>query len=84
MALRTSDTQLCRVALLLLRVVENAPDDTWPNVHHELDRMHPVTLATADGELAQRTATTARRKSILAALRLPGPPRFLDFTVPGD
>jgi hypothetical protein len=39
--------QLCGLALLLLRVVENATDDTWRNVRHELDRMHLVTLATA-------------------------------------
>jgi len=38
----------------LLRVVENATDDTWRNIRHELDRMHLVTLATADGQVAQR------------------------------
>jgi hypothetical protein len=76
--------QLCWLALLLLRVVENATDDTWHNVRHELDRMHLVTLATADGRVAQRTATTAGQKTILAALKLPEPPRFFDFTVPSD
>jgi hypothetical protein len=41
--------QLCwLVLLLIMRVVENATDDTWRNVRHELDRMHLVTLATAD------------------------------------
>ena len=44
--------QLCWLALLLLRVVENATDDTWRNVRDELDRMHLVTLATADGQVA--------------------------------
>ncbi len=76
--------QLCWLALLLLRVVENATDDTWRNVRHELDRMQLVTLATADGRVAQRTATTAGQKTILAALKLPEPPRFFDFTVPSD
>jgi hypothetical protein len=76
--------QLCWLALLLLRVVENATDDTWRNVRHELDRMHLVTLATADGQVAQRTATTAGQKSILAALKLPEPPRFFDFTAASD
>ena len=74
--------QLCWLALLLLRVVENATDDTWRNVHHELDRMHLVTLATPDGQVAQRSATTAGQKAILAALQLPEPARFFDFTVP--
>jgi Transposase DDE domain len=74
--------QLCWLALLLLRVIENATDDTWRNVRHELDRMHLVTLATADGQVAQRSATTAGQKAILAALELPEPARFFDFTVP--
>ncbi len=76
--------QLCWLALLLLRVVENATDDTWRNVRHELDRMHLVTLATADGQVAQRSAVTAKQKAILAALKLPEPPRFFDFTMPSD
>ena len=76
--------QLCWLALLLLRVVENATDDTWRNVRHELDRMHLITLATADGQVAQRSATTAGQKTILAALKLGEPPRFFDFTVPSD
>src|SRR5918994_1117658 len=32
--------QLCWLALLLIRVVENATGDTWRNTRHELDRMH--------------------------------------------
>jgi hypothetical protein len=74
--------QLCWLALLLIRVVENATGDTWRNTRHELDRMHLVTLATPDGQVAQRSATTPRHKAILAALELPEPPRFFDFTVP--
>jgi len=76
--------QLCWLALLLTRVVENATEDTWRNVRHELDRMHLVTLATTEGHVAQRTATTTGQKTILAALELPEPPRFFDFTVPTD
>lgn len=74
--------QLCWLGLLLMRVIENATDDTWRNVRHELDRMHLITLATADGHVAQRTATTAGQKTILAALKLTEPARFFDFTVP--
>ncbi|MDY6872048.1 MAG: transposase, partial [Actinomycetota bacterium] len=71
--------QLCWLALLLIRVAETAADDTWRNLRHELDRMHLVTLATADGRVAQRSATTAGQKTILNALDLPEPPRYLDF-----
>ncbi len=76
--------QLCWLALLLMRVIENATDHTWRNVRHELDRMHLITLATADGHVAQRTATTAGQKTILAALLLAEPARFFDFTVPAS
>ncbi len=61
--------QLCWLALLLIRVVENGTGNTWRNTRHELDRMHLVTLATTDGHLAQRTATTP------AAQGDPGRPR---------
>ena len=62
----------------------DATGDTWRNVRHELDRMHLVSLATAEGRLAQRSATTAGQKTILTALVLPEPTRFFDFTVPSD
>jgi len=54
------------------------------HVRNELDRLHLVTLATADGQVAQRSATTAGHKTILAALELPEPARFFDFTIPTD
>ena len=72
--------QLCWLALLLLRVIENATGDTWRNVRHELDRLHLITLATGHGRIAQRSTLTTGHKTILAALELPAPPRYFDFT----
>jgi transposase len=72
--------QLCWLALLLIRVAETRTGETWRNLHHELDRMHLVTFATADGRVAQRSATTNDQKTILTALDLPEPPKYLDFT----
>ena len=72
--------QLCWLALLLIRVIENTTTDTWRNTRHELDRMHLVTLATADGTVAQRSQATPGQRAILNALDLPEPPRFFDFT----
>ena len=63
---------------------ENGTDDTWRDIRHELDRMHLVTLATADGQVAQRSVLTAGQKAILSAIKLGEPPRFFDFTVPSD
>ncbi len=72
--------QLCWLALLLIRVAETRTGDTWRNLRHELDRMHLVTFATADGRVAQRSALTANQKTILAALDLPEPPKYIDIT----
>ena len=74
--------QLCWLALLLLRVIENATGDTWRNTRRELDRMHLVTLATSAGRVAQRSTTTPGQQTVLRALDLPEPPRFFDFTLP--
>ena len=76
--------QLCSLALLLIRVAETRTGDTWRNLRQELDRMHLVTLATADGRVAQRSALTNGQKTILAALDLPEPPKYLDFTAVTD
>ncbi len=72
--------QLCWLAMLLIRAAETRTGDTWRHLRHELDRMHLVTLATADGRVAQRSALTGDQKTILAALDLPEPPKYLDFT----
>jgi hypothetical protein len=76
--------QLCWLALLLIRVAENAASDTWRNLRHELDRMHLVTLTAAGGQVAQRSATTPGQQAILHALGLQEPPKFFDFTLPAD
>jgi hypothetical protein len=74
--------QLCWLGLLLVRVIENGTGDTWRNVRHELDRMHLVTMETAEGRVAQRSNTTAGQAEILKALHIAEPGRFLDFEVP--
>lgn len=72
--------QLCWLALLLIRVMENTTGQTWRTLHHQLDRLHLVTLATGHGQVAQRSATTPEQKAIWAALELAEPARFFDFT----
>jgi transposase len=72
--------QLCWLALLLLRIAETETNDSWRNLRNELDRLHLVTLATSEGQVAQRTELTHRQRQILTALKLPEPPLFYDFT----
>ena len=67
------------LALLLIRVAETRTGYTWRNLRDQLDRMHLVTFATADGRVAQRSALTRDQQTILAALDLPEPPKHLDF-----
>lgn len=74
--------QLCWLALLLIRVVENTTGHTWRTIRHELDRLHLLTLATAEGRVAQRTTLTPGQKTILGALDLDEPRKFYDFTTP--
>jgi hypothetical protein len=76
--------QLCWLALLLIRVAETRAGDTWRNLRHELDRMHLVTMDTADGRIAQRTAITADQYAILAALQLREPGLIHDYQLPED
>ncbi|GAC1345752.1 MAG: IS1634 family transposase [Candidatus Dormibacteria bacterium] len=71
---------LCWLGLLLIRIAENATQDTWRNLRHELDRLHLVTLGTAHGQVAQRSLPSARQRAILSALELPEPPRYFEFT----
>ncbi len=75
--------QLCWLALLLIRTVEHETGDTWRNVRNELDRMHLVTLETAEGRVAQRSTTTPRQHQIFRALEIAEPARFYDFELPG-
>ena len=73
--------QLCWLALLLIRVVENATGETWRCVRDELERMHLVTLETGEGRVAKRSLTTPGQRRIFAALELAEPPAFSDFEV---
>lgn len=77
-----SRIQLCWLALLLIRVIENGCGDTWRNVRNELDRMHLVTLGTKEGRIAKRPATTKGQREILTALNLREPAQILDYELP--
>lgn len=77
-----SHIQLCWLALLLIRVIENGCGDTWRNVRNELDRMHLVTLGTKEGRIAKRSGTTQGQREILTALNLREPAQIIDYELP--
>jgi len=70
---------LCWLALLLIRVAEQATGDTWRNLRHELDRMHLGTFEGTAGTVRRRTATTAGQAAILRALDLAEPREFSEL-----
>ncbi len=61
-------------------IIETTTGDTWRNIRDELERLHLVTLATTQGQVAQRSELTPGHRRILGALDLPEPPRYFDFT----
>jgi len=73
--------QLCWLALLLIRVVENATGESWRCLREELERLHLVTLESAEGRVVRRSRTTAGQRRIFKALELPEPALFSDIEV---
>lgn len=71
---------LCWLALLLIRIAENATGETWRNLRHELDRLHAGEFTGNNGRILQRTDLTDAQQAIFTALGVSLPPRFLDFT----
>ena len=72
--------QLCWLALLLIRVAETRTGDTWRNLRHELDRMHLVTLATADGRGAKLWPHRGPEEHLLRALAARDAQIYLVYT----
>jgi len=71
---------LCWLALLLMRVAENACEDSWPNLRRELQRINLGSFAGPAGSFRQRTEISASQRAILAKLKLAEPPRIQELT----
>jgi hypothetical protein len=70
---------LCWLALLLVRIAENATGETWRTLRSELDKLHLGRFSGPTGEIRQRTELTARQAAIFGALAVAEPPRFFDL-----
>ncbi len=77
-----SHVLLCWLALLLIRIAENATADTWRNLRFELEKLHLGRFVGSAGEVSQRTEITAHQKAIFKVLEVEEPPRFLDLAPP--
>jgi transposase len=68
---------LCWLALLLIRIAENATTQSWTVMRGDLERMHLVRFSGPTGVVEQRTEATTRQQAIFRALKVEEPPRFL-------
>ena len=66
---------ICWLALLLVRVAENATAQTWDHIAHEMNRLAAITLTGPAGTVVQATEPTAQR-AFLTACKVPVPPRI--------
>ncbi len=73
---------LCWLALLLVRLAENATGETWRNLRFEMDKLHLGRFVAPAGEVAQRTELTARQATIFKALEIAEPPRYTELASP--
>ncbi len=71
-----SHVLLCWLALLLVRLAENATGETWRNLRLELEQCHLVRFSGPTGDVLQRTELTARQAGIFKSLAVPEPPRI--------
>lgn len=71
---------ICWLALLLIRVAENATGQTWAQVSRELDRLAAVTLTGPAGTVEQTTDPTDQQRAFLAACKVELPPRISALT----
>ncbi|MPZ12895.1 MAG: IS1634 family transposase [Chloroflexi bacterium] len=74
---------LCWLALLLIRIAENATGETWRTLRWELEKLHLGRFFGPAGEVSQRTETTSRQAAIFKALGVAEPPRFFGL-VPAE
>lgn len=69
---------LCWLALLLVRVAENATGSSWAVLRDELQLLHLVELRAGKESMLVTTSPTAAMRGIFEALNLPLPPRVYE------
>lgn len=69
---------LCWLALLLVRVAENATGSSWAVLRNELQLLHLVELRAGKESMLVTTSPTAAMRGIFEALDIPLPPRVYE------
>ncbi len=73
---------LCWLALLLVRVAENASGQTWNRITDHLNRIHAVTFTGPAGTFRQTTELTKTQRDLFTTLSIKTPKKILDLTPP--
>jgi hypothetical protein len=71
---------LCWLALLLVRIIENTTNDTWPNIRRDLDRLHAGTFTGPTGLFRRRTELSKPHLDLFAKLNITPPKQIIDLT----
>ena len=71
---------LCWLALLLVRVAENATGKTWPVIRRELGRIHLGTFTGPAGTFRQCTELSKPARDLLARLSVEAPRKIHELT----
>ena len=70
---------LCWLALLLIRVAENAAGRPWNRIRAELQRQHAVTWTGPAGTFRQSTELTKPQRDIYTALSIEPPKKIISL-----
>jgi len=70
---------LCWLALLLIRVAENATGQTWNRLRAELQRLQAATFTGPAGTYRQTSEPTKPQRDILTALDIPAPKKVIEL-----
>jgi hypothetical protein len=73
---------LCWLALLLIRVAEEAAGEpwTWNKIRTELQRLHAVTYTGPAGTFRQTTGPSKPQRDVLAALGIDPPKKIIEIS----
>jgi hypothetical protein len=74
---------LCWLALLLIRIAENATGTTWPVMRRELDRLHAITFSGPAGTFRQLTELTKPQVNLYAQLGITQPKKIIQIVPAG-
>ena len=72
---------LCFIALVLVRIIENATGKSWARVRRELNRIHYGEFLVDSKKVCQLTELNHEQRNILKSLKIKEPNIFIDIQI---